>query len=221
MKIIDLTHPISEDMPMYPGTPAPTLQVACSYDEYGFKETLISLYSHTGTHLDAPAHLYADGVTLDEYPIEQFVGKALIVDCRKLGKGAEIPVSLIEEKGDCLNEVDFLLFLTGQGKLWGSPDYFRDFPVLSKEAVEWVNQHALKGIGMDAPSFDPVTVDELEDAAAELHNHRTLLKTNRTILLENLCNLEEIGSDSFLLCALPLHTVNADGVPARVIALLM
>jgi len=218
MKIKDLTHPIAENMPMYPGTDAPTLHVAYSHNEYGFMETLITLYSHTGTHLDAPAHLYANGLTLDQYPIEQFVGKALVIDCRMLKKGEKIPMSLIEEKADRLNEADFILFLTGHSKLWGSNDYFSNFPLLSEEVVKWINQRKLKGVGIDAPSFDPVTMDELEQASDGLHNHRAILKTNNTILLENLCNLEDIGDEPFTLCALPLNTVNADGAPARVIA---
>ena len=212
MKIIDLTHIIAEDMPMYPGTGAPKLQTAYSYKEFGFRETLISLYSHTGTHIDAPAHIFAEGVTLDKYPAEQFVGKALVIDCRKLKKGEEISMSLLEENGSDLNEIEFILFLTGHSLLWGTSGYFDDFPVMSHEVVEWVNRHKLKGIGIDAPSFDPVTVDEL-------HNHRAILKTNNTILLENLCKLEEIGNDPFMLCALPLNTLNADGAPARIIAI--
>jgi len=219
MKIIDLTHVISENMPMYPGTGAPKLHVAYSHDEYGFKETLISLYSHTGTHIDAPAHLYANGLTLDKYPVEQFAGKALIIDCRMLKKGEKITMTLIEEKGNSLNEAEFVLFLTGYSALWESPLYFKDFPLLSKEVVEWVNQRKLKGIGIDAPSFDTVTVDDLEQASDELHNHRAILKTNNTILLENLCRLEEVGVELFTLCALPLNTLNADGAPARVIAM--
>ena len=219
MKIIDLTHQISESMPMYPGTGAPKLHVAYNHDDHGFKETLISLYSHTGTHIDAPAHLYADGTTLDKYPIEQFVGKALVVDCRVLEKGEKIPLSLIKEKGDILKEAEFIFFLTGYDKLWGNLDYFNDFPVLSDEAVEWINRSKLKGIGIDAPSFDPVTINELEQASDDLHNHRAILITNNTILLENLCKLEDIGNDLFTLCTLPLNVIEADGAPARVIAL--
>jgi len=219
MRIIDLTYPITESMPMYPGTDAPKLHIAYSHEEFGFMETLISMYSHTGTHIDAPAHLYVDGFTLDKYPIEQFVGKALVVDCRNLKKGEKISIRQLEKKGSILNEADFILFLTGHSMLWGSPDYFNNFPVMSHEVVEWINLHKLKGIGIDAPSFDPVTVEELESAADELHNHRAVLKTNNTILLENLCKLEEIGNELFTLCALPLNTVNADGAPARIIAL--
>ena len=220
MKIIDLTHPIAESMPMYPGADAPKLHVAYSHEEFGFMEIFISMYSHTGTHIDAPAHLYADGITLDKYSIEQFVGKALVIDCRKLNKGEKISMQLLEQKGDALNETDFILFLTGHSALWGSPDYFDNFPIMEPEMVEWVNRRKLKGIGIDAPSFDLVTVEDLEVAADELHNHRAILKTNNTILLENLCKLEEIGNKLFTLCALPLNIANADGAPARIIALI-
>jgi kynurenine formamidase len=213
MKIIDLTHPISENMPMYPGTDAPVLHIAYSHEDCGFMETLISLYSHTGTHIDAPAHLFSDGFTLDKYPVEQFVGKALVIDCRKLKKGERISTSLLEEKGNALQKAEFILFLTGHSAFWGSPDYFDNFPVMSQEVAEWVTRRKLKGIGIDAPSFDPVV------AAGELHNHQSILKTNHTILLENLCKLEATGDHLFTLCALPLHTVNADGAPARIIAM--
>lgn len=51
MRVIDLTHTIKEDMPVYPGTGTPKLLPANSYEENGFKETLVSFYSHTGTHV--------------------------------------------------------------------------------------------------------------------------------------------------------------------------
>ena len=204
---------------MYPGTDAPKLHVAYNRKEHGFMETLISLYSHTGTHIDAPAHLFAAGFTLDKYPVDQFAGKALIIDCRMLKKGKKIPLSLIEEKGNLPDEAEFILFLTGRDKLWGNPDYFSDFPILSEEAVAWINRRKLKGIGIDAPSFDPVAVDESEQTSDELHNHRAVLETNNTVLIENLCNLEKVGNDLFMLCALPLNTVNADGAPVRAVAL--
>jgi kynurenine formamidase len=218
MKIIDLTRFITESMPMYPGTDAPKLQVAYNCAEHGFKETLATFYSHTGTHIDAPAHLYTNGLTLDKYPVEQFVGKALVVDCRNLKKREKISMHLLEEKGSALYETEFILFFTGHSALWGISEYFNNFPLLSKEVVEWINQRKLKGIGIDAPSFDPVTVVELDHAASDLHNHRAILKTNNTVLIENLCNLENIDNELFILYALPLNTVNADGAPARVIA---
>ena len=83
MKVIDLTHVISEDMPVYPGTEPPKLEPANTYEKDGFKETLMSMYTHTGTHMDPPAHLFADRTTLDQFPVSQFV---------------EIPLQLTESK---------------------------------------------------------------------------------------------------------------------------
>ena len=81
MKVIDLTHIIKENMPVYPGTDAPKFLPASSYEKDGFKETLLQMYTHPGTHMDPPAHLFSGRTTLDQFPIEQFIGKALVIDC--------------------------------------------------------------------------------------------------------------------------------------------
>ena len=80
MKVYDLTHTISPDMPVYPGTEPPTLTVANTIECDQFKETLLSMYSHTGTHIDPPAHIVPDGKTLDAFPPEQFIGTTLVID---------------------------------------------------------------------------------------------------------------------------------------------
>ena len=58
MKVIDLTHTIRENMPVYPGTEPPKLSPTSSYESDGFKETLMQMYTHTGTHMDPPAHIF-------------------------------------------------------------------------------------------------------------------------------------------------------------------
>ena len=66
MKIIDLTQLITASMPVYPGTEPPHLTVANTYETDGFRETLLSFFSHTGTHMDAPFHLFGDRTKLNE-----------------------------------------------------------------------------------------------------------------------------------------------------------
>ena len=100
MKVIDLTHKIQEDMPVYPGTETPKLIPANSYEVDGFKETLMQMYSHTGTHMDPPAHLFADRTTLDQFPASQFIGKALVIDCRSLQEGQAITMEQLNPYGD-------------------------------------------------------------------------------------------------------------------------
>ena len=59
MRILDLTHTIAESMPVYPGTELPARKQANSYEKDGFKESLLCLYSHTGTHVDPPLRAVA------------------------------------------------------------------------------------------------------------------------------------------------------------------
>ena len=96
MRIIDLTQLISPDMPVYPGTEPPRLDPANTYEANGFRETLLTLFSHTGTHMDAPAHLFPGRTTLDAFPASQFVGKALVLDCTDLPEGGVIGMARID-----------------------------------------------------------------------------------------------------------------------------
>ena len=78
----ELTHTIRNDMPVYPGTEQPRLTTACTIDQCGYRETLLHMFSHTGTQMDAPAHMLRDGTALDRYDAAKFAGPAVVVDCR-------------------------------------------------------------------------------------------------------------------------------------------
>ena len=93
MRVIDLTHTITASMPVYPGTQPPVLAAANTYEKDGFKETLVTMFSHTGTHVDPPAHLFPGRTTLDAFPAGQFIGKALVIDCRMLDEGQPITMA--------------------------------------------------------------------------------------------------------------------------------
>lgn len=82
MTVIDLTHTIREDMPVYPGTEPPRLTTACTVSQCGYRETLLHMYSHTGTHMDAPAHMMDGAPTLDSFGPDRFVGRGYVLDCR-------------------------------------------------------------------------------------------------------------------------------------------
>lgn len=211
MKILDLTHTIAADMPVFPGTEPPSLLPANTIEAHGFAETLLSFYSHTGTHMDAPAHIFGGAPTLDRFPAGQFVGKALVVDCRD-ARGT-ISMDLLHRAGPGLAEADFLLFHTGWAEKWGSPAYFEGFPCPDAAVADYVVSSGKKGVGIDAISVDPVS-------DANLPIHRRLLANGKIVIIENLANLEQIGPGLFTFCALPLKYVRADGAPVRAVALL-
>ncbi|MBQ8163527.1 MAG: cyclase family protein [Clostridia bacterium] len=212
MKIIDLTHTIKEDMPVYPGTNPPSLSVANTYKNGGFKETLISMYSHTGTHIDPPAHIFEGKMTLDAFDASQFVGSAVVIDCRMLKEGEEISLEHIKSYGEKAERADFLLFNLGWDKKWGTPDYFGSYPCLSSDSLDYIINGNYKGIGFDVIGLDPIN-----DLALERHNK--LFSKKNIINIENLKNLDLCGSELFTFVCLPIKIENSDGAPSRAIAI--
>ena len=206
MKIYDLTHTIRNDMPVYPGTEQPRLTTACTIEEVGYRETLLHMYSHTGTHMDAPAHMLPDGAALDRYPGEKFVGAAIVVDCR-----GEKDISLPLLQSYDLSGVDFVLFCTGWDKKWGTPAYYEHFPCLTAEAAAYLATLPLKGVGEDSISLDPCD-------STEFPNHITLMKAG-FINTENLTGLDALLGRRFTFVTLPLKFENADGCSCRAIAM--
>ncbi len=214
MKIIDLTHTIKENMLVYPGTDAPTMRPACTLEKDGFRETLLSVFSHVGTHIDPPAHLFGEGRELDAFDVGQFVGNALVIDCRGLPQGAPIDMPLLRAYGEDIKRADFLLFCTGYDKKWGDGAYFGDFPCLDDEALDFIIKGKYKGIGSDTMSMDPMH-------ATTLPRHKKFLSSGDVINVENLTNLEQcVGKGLFRFVCLPLKYAHADGAPARAIAIL-
>lgn len=110
MRVLDLTHTIAENMPVYPGTETPIFAGANAYEKDGFKETKLTMYTHTGTHMDPPAHLFAGRTTLDAFPASQFIGKALVIECSDLNEGKAITLERILQYGKDAENADFLLF---------------------------------------------------------------------------------------------------------------
>lgn len=82
MLTVDLTHIIHPDMPVYPGTEQPVFEAGTSLEVEGFLEKKISFFSHTGTHMDAPAHIIKNAKKLDELDISYFCGKALCLELK-------------------------------------------------------------------------------------------------------------------------------------------
>ncbi len=214
MRVIDLTHTIAPDMPVYPGTAPPTLRPGSSYEADGFRETILNLYSHTGTHMDAPNHLFAGRSTLDQMDAAQFVGRALVVDCHTAGANARIGLDYLKPMREAAEAAEFLLFYTGWSQYWGSDQYFKGYPCLDFDVIEFLIQTGKKGVGLDTIGIDPV-------CDRSLSRHRMLFSEHDTVIIENLSGLSQlVGEPPFLFSALPLKFFNSDGAPVRAVAIL-
>ena len=207
--LIDMTHTITQEIPIYPGTPAPSLTPACTLTRDGFRETLLTFSSHTGTHMDAPAHLLQEGRTLDDTPMSQFSGRATVLDVSE--EGPVITEAFLRSNYEAIHCADYILFYTGWEDRWGTERFLEDaFPVPDEEAARYLVSRGLKGVGTDA-----VSIDRISDSRLPIHH---ILLKDSVLILENLCLKKVRGRKDFLFFALPMKFQNTDGAPIRAFA---
>jgi len=211
MKLVDLSHTISPRMPAYPGTSPPVFTTPCTIANTGFNERMVILYSHTGTHVDAPAHIIPGGKTLDQISADNFVGKSSVLDLAA-NKKSTIEIVDLESYQSFIEKSEFILLHTGWCQLWGKKGYFQGYPLLSHEAAKWVSSFNLKGLGVDT-----ISVDEVGSTAFPIH--RILLERN-IIVVENLTNLNILPLSGFIFSCLPLNLEEGDGSPVRAVAII-
>ncbi len=212
MKIIDLTHSIENNITVYPGDPQPQNKIVSTVAEDGYKETEIHIYSHNGTHMDSPNHVFEDGISLDKIDVINFVGTAALIDCSSLGEGGIITYDFIEKNKEAIDNSEFIVFRTNWSKYWNTDKYLGKYPIISDEVLDFITTAKKKGIGFDTISVDPI------DSSIFAKHHKIL--QNNILIFENLTNLDQIDSKTFILCALPLKFENSDGAPVRAIAML-
>lgn len=212
LRVIDLCRPIEDSMQVFPGDISPVVEEFAEMSDAGFRTKKITMSSHTGTHMDAPAHMLADGARLDELPNDTFFGFAVIVDVSGRA-GREIESADLGLTKEEMAAADFLLLHTGFEDKMGSGAYLKDFPVLSQEAARRLTEAGLKGIGVDAISVDPVESEE-----CPIHK---IILGGGMVIMENLRGLRQLPFKvPFCLTALPLALKGADGAPVRVMAVL-
>ncbi len=210
LNVVDLTHTIAFGMPCYPGTQPPELTDACTLESHGFAEKQVVFHSHTGTHMDAPAHLIEGGRVLDDYEAGRFVGSGTVLDLTGL-QGAEIRMQDLEPLQSRIKGRDFVLLYTGRSRAWGEAAYFDGYPVLTPEAAEWLAGFGPKGVGVDS-----ISVDTMDTDTFAVHH---ILLGRGIVIIENLAHLDALLGRAFLLCCLPLKIKCADGAPVRAVAL--
>lgn len=201
MPYIDLTHNLRAGMPVFPGDPDMTVDVAATFAEQGNLGHRISYGTHTGTHIDAPAHMLQGAKTLDAFSLDDLIGPGKYIAVT----GNEISLTQIKQAG--VEPGDTVIFDTGMAQHFGTASYYQNYPVLTADAAEYLVQQNVRMIGTDTCSFD---------RDKDFPIHKTLLGSD-ILLLENLTNINSLVGKSFKVYALPLR-LDLDGAPARVIA---
>jgi arylformamidase len=214
MKLIDLSHILNENISVYPDTVPPIFEVSNTVEKDGFTEIKMTLASHSGTHIDAPSHILKDAKSLDQFPLNKFVGTAIVIPCQNK---EEITLEYLQTYKEKIAQVDFILFFTGWQYKWNTKDYFSDSPTPTREAAQWLTKFKLKGIGIDSFSVDKI-ISAYIVTEENLPNHHILLG-KEILLIESLTNLDKLPDSAFSFQCLPLKIENADGSPVRAIAM--
>ena len=179
----------------------------------GWNATTLSLYSHCGTHMDAPFHFLPDGATLDQQDLSVCVGPATIVNIAPAEPWQLITVADLGELANQIEPGARLLFRTDWYKRYGTSEYRNQLPRISLELAEWLVKHRVAMIGVEPPSVTHVNnMQELTDV------HQTLFRGN-VLIVEGLANLDQIQSPVFDFIALPMNITGGDGSPVRAIAI--
>jgi kynurenine formamidase len=210
MRVIDLSHFLTNGMPVFPGSRAVDIHSISDIETCGFNELHLHMSGHTGTHIDCGRHMIHDGWSISTTDPAKFFGNGLIIPCQT-DENAFISREFLVPFEEQIKNVDFVLFKTGWSKFWSTVKYFNGFPVLEMEAARYLTQFNLKGIGIDAPGFDPVD-------SKDFSVHICLL-SREIILVENLANLHSVPEDDFLFNCFPLKIKDGDGSPVRAVAI--
>ena len=211
----DLTQPFHEEIPHSPAQPPPSFETHADVRNSGVNVQRYCATTHIGTHVDAPRHVISDGATIDELPLDRFIGGGVVLDVRR-DVPEELTLADIEAAAGAqeIQPNDFVLFHTDWGKKYHCSEY-RPYPWLSVDIAEWLVAHEVELVGIDTPSPDRPRAFR-PDEWTSYPVHRVLLE-NGVLIVENLA-LGDITGDRVQLYGFPIKIRNGDGAPVRFVA---
>jgi arylformamidase len=203
MEILDVSVPIREHMPFWPGNPHVALRrVEAIADGAPANVSELCFGVHTGTHVDGPCHFLEGAPGVESVALEPLVGDALVLDAQDVAKTID---AAVVERLDPPPGTERVLFKTRNSQLWDRDDFSDDFVALDASGAEALLERGAKLVGIDYLSIG--------DPGA----HHALLGAG-TVVVEGL-DLRAVDPGPYRLVCLPLKIVGSDGGPAR--ALLM
>jgi len=209
MPIYDVTVPLSNDLPTYPGDPGIEIRDWLSLSKGDAANvSVLNFGAHTGTHVDAPAHFIEGAGKVESLALEVLIGAAEVIevpdDCR-----------VIDEEfvaAHCNQDALRVLFKTRNSAFWSeaNAEFRTDFTYLDLRAAKRLADQGTKLIGIDYLS--------IEQFGSPRHETHLALLSQNVIILEGL-NLSDVPAGKYELICLPLRlrSEKGDGAPARVV----
>ncbi|WP_437675647.1 cyclase family protein [Sorangium sp. So ce131] len=224
-RVVDLSHPITPEMPLFPGSKPYATQTLGTVEKDGYYINRFSMDEHAGTHVDAPAHFKTGTATVEQIAPEHLVGAAAVVDVTaKVAASPDHQLTVEDLRGwearhGALGPRHIVLVRTGWAARWGEPARYQNqdakgvmhFPGVSVEASRYLHERGVRGIGIDTLSTDPGPSQTFEQ-------HKTFLGAGG-YHIENLANLDQLPETGAVVMVAPLPLARGSGAPARVLAL--
>lgn len=205
--LIDISYPYYEGMAIYPGNPAFDIKDHYSISKGDPCNILeLRMGTHTGTHIDAPAHFFPKGDTIDRIPIERFIGTAKVIDVT--GK-PEIDVKDIENAN--VYGEDTILFKTDNSVFFEGRNILNYYSTLNYLAAQYLVDLGVKMVGIDYMTIE--CPRDLREKNKYIHK---ILLENDVLIIESI-NLKEVDAGEYKFYCFPLNIIGADGSPVRAV----
>lgn len=206
-RLIDLTQTLRH------GMRGVAFEDTYTLENKGWNARTLHLYSHCGTHVDAPVHFGVAGPTVDQIPLEQCMRTVWIADVPVHAPRALITLSNLGDVAGRIGPDEGLLLRTGWSKKAGTPEYYPEMPRIADDLAQWCAVRRLPILGVEAQAVaDPNNLEEITRI------HRILLEAG-VLIVEGLCNLDAISAEKVTLMVFPLKIHDGDGAPVRAVAL--
>ena len=204
-RLVDLTLTIQD------GMRGVSIETACTVEKDGWNASTYHLYSHAGTHLDAPVHYAVNDQTVVDIPLKQCMGPAWVVDAMQVGPSDLITMDHLGDLPQQIEAGDSVLIKTGWSTHVGQPEYREALPRISEQLAHWCAEQKLPMLGVEPPAVaDPFNREEITLI------HQILLKAG-IVIVEGLTNLDALKKSYVTFCAIPIK-VARDGAPVRAFA---
>lgn len=201
MNVYDISWPISPAMTAYKDRKTVSFEQIKEFEQDGVRESIIRLSSHTGTHIDAPAHFLKDGSPVDQIPCIDASGLCKVFDLSSVSSA----ISRTDLESLDINEEDIVLFKTKNSLLSPTDPFMPDFVYVDESAARYLAEKKIKAVGIDYLGIERNQPN---------HETHTVLMEQGITIIEGL-RLDQIPMGTFFLWCVPLAIIGLEAAPAR------